>query len=196
MDSSILHIITSDCNTAQKLRFLFETVKINVSVYKNKDTFLARGSPEFSECLLIDINSPQDNFQEIFHELKKLNISLPIVIITNNDDIQEAINAMKLGAIDFILKPYNEQVLIETIQKCLSEIRVRPAQKIPQLSKREQDIMALVMEGKLNKQIADELSISISTVEHHRRNIMTKLEAKNMAQLISIYYQAQLDSGS
>jgi FixJ family two-component response regulator len=194
MDSSILHVITSDYNSAHKLLCLFETVKINVSVYKNKDVFLARGSPDFSECLLIDINSPQENWQEIFLELKKLNIFLPIVIITNNNDIQEAINAMKLGAIDFILKPYNEQVLIETIQKCLNAIRVRPAQKMPQLSRREQDIMTLVMEGKLNKQIADELYISISTVEHHRRNIMTKLEAKNMAQLISIYYQAQLDS--
>jgi len=194
MDNSILHVITSDSTTAQKVRSLFETVKIKVEIYKNKNIFLAHNIYYFTGCLLIDINLPEENCHEFLLELKKLNSSLPFIITTNNDDIQSAINAMKLGAIDFILKPFNDQLLIETIQKCMNELRMKPDLRILQLSKREREIMELVMEGKLNKQIAGKLSISISTVEQHRRNIMAKLKAKNMAQLISIYYQAQLNN--
>lgn len=104
MNSSVLHVITSDCNTAKRLHFLFEMVKIDVLTYPNKDAFLNQKDP-VAGCLLIDINSPEEHILEILMEIIQLRIFIPIIITTNNDDIQEAVKAMKLGALDFILKP-------------------------------------------------------------------------------------------
>jgi two-component system response regulator FixJ len=110
-----------------------------------------------------------------------------------------AVRAMKAGAVDFILKPFNDQCLLETVQKCINKISNINSLEIIQermktLSDREQQIVALILDGKLNKQIAYDLSISISTVEAHRANIMHKMQAKNVAQLIKMFLQVQLNN--
>ena len=136
---------------------------------------------------------------ELQEHLKTLKSQLHVIIITGYGDIQMAVRAMKAGAIDFILKPLNDQYLLETVQKCFSNSVDTHSidlinERISQLSQRERQIIDLILDGKLNKEIAYELSISISTVEAHRASIMHKMQAKNLAQLIKLYLQAQFNS--
>ena len=110
-----------------------------------------------------------------------------------------AVRAMKTGAVDFILKPFNDQCLLETVQKCINKTVSTSSidliqERINLLSERERQIINLILDGKLNKQIAYDLSISISTVEAHRANIMHKMQAKNVAQLIKMYLQVQFNN--
>ena len=135
----------------------------------------------------------------MLEQLKLRHNRLPVIILTGHGDVPMAVSAMKVGAVDFILKPFNDQYLLEQIQKyiainvnqCLSEPFENYVNHFADLSKREQQIMSLVIVGKLNKQIADELCIANSTVEFHRSRIMKKYGAKNLAHLIVIYLRSQ-----
>lgn len=196
-NAQTIFIIDDESEVCSALRWLFESVQFQVKTYENAQLFLDNYNPKAQGCLIVDVRLPEISGLELLDKIKQLKSHLPVIMITGHGDIPMAVRAMKAGAVDFIEKPFNEQCLLETVQKCVSQSKdmnlIELAnQRIDKLSDRERQIIDLIIDGKLNKEIAYELSISISTVEAHRANIMYKMQAKNLAQLIKMYLQAQL----
>lgn len=192
-------IIDDDINVCNALTWLFQSVLFNVEAYANAQLFLDNYQQENHGCIIMDVRLPGMCGLELLEQLKAQKSTIPVIIITGYGDIPMAVRAMKAGAVDFILKPFNEQGLLETVQKCISKITNSNSleliqERIDNLSERERQIINLILDGKLNKQIASELSISISTVEAHRANIMHKMQAKNIAQLIKMNLQVQISN--
>lgn len=189
-------IIDDDIEVCGALRWLFESIHFNVETYHSAPLFLKRSKDNKPGCLIIDVRMPGISGLELLEQLKVQKSRLPVIIITGYGDIPMAVRAMKAGAVDFVLKPFNDQCLIEIVQKCINHSINNHSttdinERIRCLSDRERQIIKLITDGNLNKEIAFELSISISTVEAHRANIMRKMQAKNLAQLIKMYLQIQ-----
>jgi two-component system, LuxR family, response regulator FixJ len=174
-------------------------VGLNVECFESSVSFLENYDPSRCGCIVTDVRMPIMGGIQMFEQLNLRKNRLPVIILTGHADVPMAVNAMKIGAIDFISKPFNDQYLLEQIQKsitlnvnqCFSEPFEDYANRFASLSKRERQVMKLVTAGKLNKQIAQELFISNSTVEFHRARIMKKIGAKNFAQLMKIYLRSQ-----
>jgi two-component system response regulator FixJ len=198
-NNQTVFIIDDNAAIRDALRWLFESLKYNVEAYENADMFLKKHNANSQGCLIMDVRLPGLSGLELLEQLKQQKNSLPVIIITGYGDIQMAVRAMKAGAVDFILKPFNDQCLLETVQKCMNKSLKNTSvalinERINKLSEREHEIVNLILDGKLNKEIAYELSISISTVEAHRANIMHKMEAKNLAQLIKMCVETQFSN--
>lgn len=194
-----IFIIDDEINVCNALSWLFKSVQFNVETYENAQLFLEKFTNEKQGCIIMDVRLPGMSGLELLEQLKAQKIHIPVIIITGYGDIQMAVRAMKAGAVDFILKPFNDQCLLETVQKCINKTSNTGSieliqERINSLSDREKQIINLILDGKLNKQIAYDLSISISTVEAHRANIMHKMQAKNLAQLIKMYLQVQFNN--
>ncbi|HAT1864793.1 TPA: response regulator transcription factor [Legionella pneumophila] len=195
-----IFIIDDDASVCDGLRWLFESIHLNVETFTSASSFLENMQKK-QGCLIVDVRLPGMSGLELLELLKLEKSSLPVIVMTGYGDISMAVRAMKAGAVDFLLKPFNNQCLLETVQKYLSQSdstssQVCAQERIELLSKREQEIIELIMEGNLNKEIAFSLSISISTVEAHRANIMKKMRAKNVAQLIKMYLLGQVNTPS
>lgn len=135
---------------------------------------------------------------ELLEHLSSQKNRLPVIVITGYGDMAMAIRAMKAGAYDFILKPFNDQYLIETIQKCIDKSvcankTENVVERFKLLTERERQVIHLISDGKLNKEIAYEFGVSMSTIEAHRASIMRKMQAKNIAQLIKLYIHSQTE---
>ena len=194
-----ISIIDDNLDVCDALRWLFESVHFNVETYNSAHVFLENYSSKYQGCLIIDVRMPVMSGLELLEHLSIQKNRLPVIMITGFGDIPMAIRAMKLGAIDFVLKPINHQYLLEVVQRCTDQTLDANStddiiERISSLSERERQVIDLILDGRLNKQIAHDLSISISTVEAHRANIMRKMKAKNLAQLIKIYLQCQLQT--
>lgn len=207
MKSSGQTVFIVDDNSAvcDALRCLFESINLKVETYSNALMFLASKNNDQQGCLIIDVRLPGMSGLELLEHLKEQHSSLSIIMITGYGDIPMAVRAMKAGAADFVLKPFNEQCLLDIVQHCINSSTASALKTksnacmnelIKCLTNREHQIIELIMEGNLNKQIAFALSISISTVEAHRANIMQKLQVKTMGQLIKTYLQAQYNECS
>lgn len=189
-------IIDDESAVCEALRYLFESIYFNVKTYRGAHLFLKEYNSHAKGCIIIDVRMPVMSGLELLEQLKLLNNRLPVIIMTGYGDIPMAIRAMKSGAVDFIVKPFNDQFLLETVQK-YTNLMVDTDdieyinERINRLTQRERQIIDMISEGKLNKEIAYELSISISTVEAHRANIMQKMQAKTLAHLIKLYYKSQ-----
>lgn len=189
-----IFIIDDDLEMRNSLSWLMESVQLNAEVFSNASDFLKKYDPNRKGCILLDVRMPGLGGLELLESLMALKNPLPVIIITGHGDIPMAIRAMKSGATDFILKPFNDQQLIEQIQKALSQnsslassLETRAVMScFGSLTPRERQVMILVVEGKLNKQIAHSLNIAISTVEYHRARMMKKMQAKNIAELVKM----------
>ncbi|MCW8409869.1 response regulator [Legionella sp. PATHC035] len=190
--NTTIFIVDDDPEICQSFRWLFESINLQVQTYENAQDFLDNYNNE-SGCLIIDVRMPVMSGLELLEQLNESKNQLPIILITGYGDITMAIRAMKAGAEDFILKPVNHQNLLDITQRCLKKIKRKMTlsqidfqERMNSLTKREKQVMHLVVEGHLNKQIAYELNISISTVEVHRANVMRKMQVKSLAELIKI----------
>jgi two-component system response regulator FixJ len=188
-------IIDDDLETLKSLRWLIESVGLNVECFVSPVTFLENYNDSQCGCIVTDVRMPVMGGIQLFAELNVRKNKLPVIILTGYANVPMAVNAIKSGAMDFISKPFNDQYLLEQIQKSIA-ISVNAYQSTSVanyadlfacLSKREQQVMQLVTSGKLNKQIAEELFIANSTVEFHRSRIMKKMGAANFAELVKIY---------
>lgn len=193
----VIYVIDDDPAVCTSLEWLLQSVSLKVKIFADAPSFLESYNPQEPGCIIADVRLPIMSGLELLEHLKAQKSFLPIILITAYGDIPMAIRAMKAGACDFILKPINEQYLLEILYQCISQIDTvinyeQIRKRINQLSERERQIINLVLEGKLNKQIAHEISVSISTVEAHRANIMQKMQAKNLAHLIKLFLQVQL----
>lgn len=186
-------VIDDDPEICQSFRWLFESVSLKVKTFLDAHSFLESYDPNQKGCLIIDVRMPVMSGLELLEHINLTKNQLSVIMITGYGDIPMVVRAMKAGASDFILKPVNHQHLLEITQKCLKKLQNKMFQPQPNfhnclnsLTKRQRQIMELVIEGKLNKQIAYELNISISTVEVHRANVMRKMGVKTLAELIKI----------
>lgn len=191
-----IFIIDDEPEVCQALRWLFESVQYQVETYETAQDFLKTDNSSKQGCLVTDVRLPGMSGLELLEQLKVQKNHLPVIIVTGHGDIQMAVRAMKAGAVDFILKPFNDQCLLEVVQNCINHSLTSHSvqlinERINSLSDRERQIIDLILNGKLNKEIAYELSISISTVEAHRANLMHKMQAKTLAHLVKLYLEAQ-----
>ncbi len=175
------------------LRRLMESVGLNVETYGSAQEFLSDCDPNRRGCLVLDIRMPGMGGLDLQDQLGKQGIRLPVIILTGHADVAAAVRALKAGAMDFIEKPFNSQVLLDRIQQAIqhdAKARRQSAeesqigQRLARLTSREKEVMHMMVTGKASKVIAIDLSISERTVEFHRANIMKKLQARTLAELI------------
>lgn len=200
-DKPTIFIIEDDPAVCKSLRWLLESVDLAVEIYSSGFDYLEVYDDSRTGCLLIDIRLPGMSGLELQQQLIRRNNSIPIIIITGYGDVALAVRAMKAGAKDFILKPFNNEFLLEQIQKAVAKnheynvIRHQLTESLSHLTPREKQITKLVVNGKLNKQIAAELGITLSTVEQHRAHIMQKTQAKSLAELVKLCVLAKQKLG-
>jgi two-component system response regulator TtrR len=199
-------IVDDDVDLCKSLRWLLESVGLGIRVFNHAADFLNAFPLDQTEgCILLDIRMPQMSGLELQVQLTARQNSLPIIFMTGHGDIPMAVRAMKAGAFDFLTKPFNDQVLLDLIykaiayhQKSLSQGRKHAVihSRLSSLTSRETEILKLIVAGKLNKEIAWELNISIKTVELHRCNIMKKMHASTVVELIKSYLRVTSESES
>lgn len=191
--NDIVHVIDDDAEVRQSLAFLLSTVGLGVRVHESADAFL-KALPEIQEgCIVTDVRMPGIDGIELQRRLAATGLKLPVIVMTGHGDIALAVQAMKAGAIDFLEKPFDDETLIAAIEAALARragdrernarvLEVRDRLKL--LSARERQVMDGLVAGKPNKIIAHELGISARTVEIYRANVMTKMQADSLAELV------------
>ena len=188
-------VVDDSSKIRDSLQWLFESIQLPVETFTSADHFLENYDPKRSGCVIIDVRMPGMSGLELLSHLKLKQCPLPVIIITGHGDIPMAVRAIKAGAVNFISKPLNEQHLIDLIQELFRQKPLPDTSmgisKIMEcfslLTPREREIMLLLAEGKLNKQIASDLNISQSTVEMGRSKVMKKMQVRTLAQLIRNY---------
>lgn len=192
---SIIYLVDDDLALCNSIVWLLQSVNLNVVYFNKAQDFLDNYDPQQHGCLLLDIRMPVMGGLELFEELNSRRYRLPVIFITGHGDVPMAVGAMQDGAFDFILKPFNDQLLIQKVQKALAEDKKRREQypdpeimeRLHQLTSRENEVARLILAGKLNKEIAYELNISESTVDFHRGNLMRKLKIRTVAELVKLF---------
>jgi FixJ family two-component response regulator len=196
----VVVVVDDDPGVRDSLSMLLESVGLNHRLYSNAKDFLDEVSDIPGGCLVLDIRMPGMSGLELQSELRARNILLPIIFITGHGDIGMAVKAMRLGALDFITKPYHEQHLLDRIHEALAyENNSRKqliehdelVKRISALSERETEVFERVAAGQANKFIAYDLGISERTVEVHRAQIMKKLGARTLAEVVRIRLESQ-----
>ena len=201
MATSIVHVIDDDDALRDSLSFLLGTVRLNVKTYESAEAFLAALPDANSGCIITDVRMPDMSGVDLLRKLNELQIALPVIIITGHGDVQLAVEAMKIGAADFIEKPFDDEVLLNAVRAALDrwedksrEISERSSyvEKLEALSSRERDVLEGLIAGKANKVIAFDLGISPRTVEIYRANVMTKTGANSLPELVRMAMLAGL----
>lgn len=200
---SIVYIIDDDRMARESLKWLIESAGLRAQVFDDGLVFLEQFEPGLSGCVLLDVRMPQINGMALHARLQACGARLPVIIVTGHADVGMAVRAMKAGAYDFIEKPYNDALILERVQSALADERDsrRDRQRIEEiltraeaLTPRERQVMQRVLRARPNKVIADELGISIKTVELHRANLMAKMQAGSSTELVRLALIAGLDS--
>jgi FixJ family two-component response regulator len=190
-----VYVVDDDEAVRDSLQWLLEGKDFRVRCFDSGETFLGRYDPREVACVLVDIRMAGMTGLELQDRLIERNSPLPIVFITGHGDVPMAVDTMKKGALDFIQKPFDEEQLVSTVERMLEAAKesfaesVQAASRhalISKLTTRESQVLERIVAGRLNKQIADDLGISIKTVEAHRANIMEKLNANTVADLLKI----------
>ncbi|MCX7251155.1 response regulator transcription factor [Malikia spinosa] len=190
-----VYVVDDDEAVRDSLQWLLEGKDYRVRCFESAESFLSRFDPREVACLIADIRMDGMSGMELQDRLIERLSPLPIVFITGHGDVPMAVETMKKGALDFIQKPFNEEHLLPLVERMLDRARESFAAQqvvanrealIAKLTSREAQVLERIVAGRLNKQIADDLGISIKTVEAHRANIMEKLNAATVADLLKI----------
>jgi len=189
----VVYVVDDDDAVRDSLRWLLEASRYRVIGFESAEKFLAEYDPEAIAVAIIDVRMPGMSGLQLQDELIARKASYPIIFITGHGDVPMAVSTMKKGAVDFIEKPFDQAALKTLVERMLDEARVRAVESenrrlneslMSRLTAREQQVLERIVAGRLNKQIADDLGISIKTVEAHRANIMGKLNANTVADLM------------
>lgn len=192
-DSFVVHIVDDDEAVRQSLAFLLSTAGTPVRVYESATSFLDALPSLQRGCLITDVRMPDMTGIELLQRLKSRSIELPVIVITGHGDIPLAVEAMKSGAIDFIEKPFAEESILKAVRAAeeratskgrQSEDEAAAAARVASLSERERQVLDGLIAGNANKTIAHDLGISPRTVEVYRANVMSKMQAKSLSELI------------
>jgi FixJ family two-component response regulator len=190
---SVVYVIDDDAGARTAIQSLLESVGLRAATFGSAQEFLASRRPDAPACLVLDVRLPGVSGLDFQRDLAARNIAIPIIFITGHGDIPMSVEAMKAGALEFLTKPFRGQALLDAIQKALERDRAarheqsRVAQlhqRLATLTPREREVMQLVISGLLNKQIAGELGASERTVKIHRGQVMRKMQAESLPDLV------------
>jgi FixJ family two-component response regulator len=192
-DDSIVFIVDDDPSMCEALTRLIGTVGLRAQVFQTSQEFLRSRRPDAPSCFVLDVRLPGLSGLDLQRELAKMDPPIQVVFITGHGDIPMAVQALKAGAVDFLTKPFRDQQLLDAVQHALARDReardqrtelTKVRRRYESLSPREHEVMTLVVTGLLNKQIAAELGTSEATVKAHRAQLMRKMEAESLAELV------------
>jgi RNA polymerase sigma factor (sigma-70 family) len=193
MKEGTVFVVDDDSSTRELLAWLMKRNGLRVEVFPDARSFLKgyrAGSPG---CLVVDLNMPGMSGLDLQTYLKENGVALPVIFLSGRADVPKAVRAVREGAIDFIEKPFDYRRVVELIEDCLKrdaasraahERRRAHTERLAQLTQREREVLDLVVAGRMNREIAEQLDISIKTVEAHRARIMEKLEVHSVAELV------------
>ncbi|MBI4988455.1 MAG: response regulator transcription factor [Rhodocyclales bacterium] len=193
MTDQRVYIVDDDEAMRDSLLWLLESQGFAVTAYSSAEDFLAACRDGMAGCIVLDVRMPGMSGLELYEKLNARQCTLPVIFITGHGDVPMAVSALKKGAVDFIEKPFSDKDMLRLIAQCLeidrnarekSQAGAAVARRLASLTEREVEVMDLIIAGKLNKQVADVLNISIKTVEVHRSRIMDKMEVRTVAELV------------
>ena len=200
-DDGIVYVIDDDEGARHSLEFLIDCAGLKVRSFSSADAFLAAGPPLDRACVVSDVRMPGMSGVELVSELKRRGAAVPVIMITGHADVPLAIQAMRAGVADFIEKPFDDDAMLTSIRAALAQQagrdeaqaeRDRIAARMATLSPREREVMDGLVAGKANKIIAFDLDISARTVEVYRANVMMKMQARSLSELVRMVTIAQL----
>jgi len=201
-DGKLVHLIDDDASVRRSVAFMLKTTGHRVETYESGDDLLKQAKHLGEGCILLDIRMPGMDGLEVQDALRALGVSLPVVIMTGHGDIGLAVRAMKAGAVDFIEKPFDSELLLSALGEAYSRLsshaatseRKRNAEvQLRSLTPREKDVLKGLSKGLPNKSIAYDLGISPRTVEIHRGNLMAKLGVRSLSEALRIAFAAEED---
>jgi two-component system response regulator FixJ len=189
----VVHVIDDDEALRESLAFLLRTAQIEVKSYASAKAFLDAQPDATLGCIVTDVRMPDMSGIDLLRRLKELKIAVPVIVITGHGDVALAVEAMKIGAADFLEKPFDDRLLLASVHAALQQQegqtkryaeRAEIESRIAILSSRERDVLTGLVEGRANKQIAFDLGISPRTVEIYRANLMNKMQADSLSDLV------------
>jgi FixJ family two-component response regulator len=190
---AIVFVIDDDESMREALKSLIRSVGLKVEAFASAHEFLQSRRPDLPACLILDVRMPGLSGLDLQRDLSEANIHIPIIFITGHGDIPMSVRAMKAGAVEFLTKPFRDQDLLDAIQQALERDRLMRSQQADNaellnryhsLTPRETEVFGLVVKGMLNKQIALQLGTSEITIKLHRRQVMEKMHADSLADLV------------
>jgi two-component system, LuxR family, response regulator FixJ len=194
-----VHIIDDDEAVRESLAFLLNSARLKAHTYESASAFLSSLPSVDPGCIITDVRMPEISGIDLLRRLKDLNVGMPVIVITGHGDIQLAVEAMKIGAVDFIEKPFDDDLLLNAVRSALGRWekgaqreteRAGQLEKLASLSAREREVLDRLVAGKPNKIIAFDLGISPRTVEIYRANVMTKMDAGSLSDLVRMALMA------
>ncbi|RIX46899.1 MAG: DNA-binding response regulator [Rhodocyclales bacterium GT-UBC] len=197
-----IYVVDDDEAMRDSMTWLLEGEGYRVECFDSAENFLRARHDAMRGCLVLDVRMPEMSGLELHEKLDSLGSQLPIIFVTGHGDVPMAVAALQRGACDFIEKPFHNQDLLDRITRALERDNENAARRqrdgaiasrIEQLTQREREVMQLVVAGKLNKQIADELNISMKTVEAHRARVMEKMGVRTLAELVKATLSVRKD---
>ena len=186
-------VVDDDASIRELLTWLMQRNGLAVRAFSDAREFLAAYVPDQPGCLVLDLHLPGMNGLELQQYLKAQGVLIPVIFLSGGADVPKAVRAVREGAVDFLEKPFDYKRVVELVRECLERDRVERSgrarrravsERLEQLTQREREVLDLVVAGKLNREIAETLDISIKTVEAHRARLMEKLEVGSLAELV------------
>lgn len=192
-DKAVVHVIDDDEAMRQSLAFLLGTVGMEVQTYESAVAFLEVAPTVKAGCVITDVRMPGLSGVDLLRQLRERKLGIPVIVITGHGDVALAVEAMKIGAMDFLEKPFDDEALLASVRSALNQLdqdQKRQAERsdiearLASLSNRERDVLQGLVAGLANKQIAYDLGISPRTIEIYRANLMTKMQAASLSDLV------------
>jgi FixJ family two-component response regulator len=192
-EQSIVFVVDDDPSMRRSLESLLRSVGLEVRLFSSAPEFMRSVRDDGPGCLVLDVRLPGMSGLAFQQELVKAGIALPIIFVTGHGDVSMSVRAMKAGAVEFLTKPFDDQALLDAVHSAIERDRSRRREhagiaalvaRYEALSQRERQVMEHVVAGRANKRIADELALSVVTVKVHRGQVMRKMQAKSVADLV------------
>jgi RNA polymerase sigma factor (sigma-70 family) len=193
VDDACVYVVDDDPAVGDSLCFLLRSVGLPAKAFGSAEDFLRHYDPERPGCLVLDVRMPGMSGLELQDEIKKRGIAVPVIILTAHGEISAAARAFKNGALDFLEKPCNDQQLLDAVNRALRTDRqwrqerqalAQTEQRLQRLTEREREVLRLILAGLSSREIAHRLGLQHKTVESHRTNILRKMQARNVADLV------------
>lgn len=200
-DQQIVYVVDDDAGMLESTVWLLESVGLSARAFTNGADFLAACSPDHHACVLLDVRMPTMGGLHVQQAMREQGLAHPIIFVSGHADVPIVVRAFKAGAVDFIEKPYNEQLLLDSVQQALgrrrrdagdSPRRQAVQRRLDSLTPRERDVLRPLVQGYTNREIAAQLNVSVKTVDLYRSRVMKRMQAERLPDLVGMAIAAGL----